>query len=83
MLDEFAPPLVAEAHQDIQSYLKVSHRADGLADCATSGRPCKGVAKWLYIFIGFVLVSTHVVIQLDHYVQEREVTAMNYSFSWS
>jgi Bacterial regulatory helix-turn-helix protein, lysR family len=32
-----------------RGYLKVSHRADGLVDCVTSGRPCKGVAKWLYI----------------------------------
>jgi hypothetical protein len=40
-----------------RGYLKVSRRAERLADCATSGRRCKGVAKWLQILIGFVLVS--------------------------
>jgi hypothetical protein len=28
-----------------RGYLKVSHRADGLVDRATSGRLCKGVAS--------------------------------------
>ena len=32
-----------------RGYLKVSRRAERLADCATSGRRCKGVAKWLQI----------------------------------
>jgi DNA-binding transcriptional LysR family regulator len=33
----------------VRGYLEVSHRADGLADSVKSGRPRKGVAKWLYI----------------------------------
>jgi len=45
MLGEFAPLLVAEAHQDIQRVSQVSHRAEGFADCATSGQLCKDVAS--------------------------------------